>query len=104
MVKKNCRLSLLLLLLLTQGQANAEDQSSVGFWEVLPETVLRPVGLMGFVGGCAMFLVATPITAVASIEAPHDAWFNSFNGFVGAPVRYTFTRPIGDYSFKVYPD
>ena len=96
--------SVLMLLLLFQGVARAEEAVSPGFWEVLPETVLRPAGFMGLLGGCALFVASTPFTAVASIESPHDAWFNSFNGFVGAPVRYTFTRPIGDYRFEVNPD
>lgn len=104
MINNKVILAVLLLLSLAQGTVVAKEDSSVGFWEVLPETVLRPVGFMGFVGGIALFVASTPFTAVASIEAPHDAWSHSFNGFVGAPVRYTFTRPIGDYVFKVYPD
>ncbi|MGH8550297.1 MAG: hypothetical protein ACRERU_17185 [Methylococcales bacterium] len=104
MLKKNCIRLVLLLSILTQSAMAADEPSPVGFWEVLPETILRPMGFVGLVGGCALFVVATPFTAVASIEAPHDAWTNSFNGFVGAPVRYTFSRPIGDYTFKVYPD
>ena len=89
MIKKNRILGvakgLVLALALVHGAVAAEPESSVGFWDVLPETVLRPVGFMGFVGGCALFVASTPFTAVASIEAPHDAWTNSFNGFVGGP-------------------
>jgi hypothetical protein len=97
-------LSVLLLLNLAPSAALADDSSAVGFWNVLPETILRPTGFLSLVGGCVMFVAAAPFTSVASLEAPHDAWSNSFNGFIGAPIRYTFDRPLGDYSFKVHPD
>ncbi|MCI0666641.1 MAG: hypothetical protein L0Y38_07115 [Methylococcaceae bacterium] len=103
MLNRNCIHSILLLSILTQSVA-ADDPPSLGFWDVLPETILRPMGFVGLVGGCALFVASAPFTAAASIEAPHDAWSNSFNGFVGGPVRYTLTRPVGDYRFKVYPD
>lgn len=104
MIKMNQVLGVVMGFVLAHAAVATEQESSVGFWDVLPEAVLRPVGFMGLVGGCALFVASTPFTAIASIEAPHDALTHSFNGFVGAPVRYTFTRPIGDYAFKVYPD
>lgn len=104
MFRKYCIVAVLALLMSMPGVASAEEVESIGFWDVLPETILRPVGFLSFLGGCALFAATTPFTAIASIEAPHDAWFNSFNGFVGAPVRYTFTRPVGDYRFAVFPE
>ncbi|MGH8477184.1 MAG: hypothetical protein ACRERS_00920 [Methylococcales bacterium] len=93
-----------LLFLLASGAALADDVASPGIRDLLPELLLRPMGFVGLVGGCALFAAATPFTLAASLEEPHDAWSNSFNGFVGAPIRYTFLRPIGDYRFEVNPD
>lgn len=100
------RITMALALTITVAQDALADEMapSPGFWDILPETILRPVGFMSFVGGCALFAATSPLTAIASIEEPHEAMSHSFNGFVGAPIRYTFTRPIGNYAFKVYPD
>lgn len=97
-------LSVLLLLMLVRSASAADDPDSIGFWDILPESIVRPMSFVGFVGGSALFVTATPFIAVASLEPPHDAWSNAFNGFIGAPIRYTFERPIGDYRFDVYPD
>ena len=71
------------------------------FWNTLPEVVLRPVGLASLVIGTAAFVAALPFTYVATIESP-DAVSNSYNGFIAAPIRYTFDRPLGDYGFPVF--
>ncbi|MGH8499893.1 MAG: hypothetical protein ACRERV_13970 [Methylococcales bacterium] len=104
MIKKIHKLLFWLSLILASGATVADEPAPPGFRDVLPEIILRPMGFVGLIGGCALFAASAPFTAVASFEEPHDAWSNSFNGFVGAPIRYTFTRPIGDYTFKVYPD
>ncbi|MGR9106349.1 MAG: hypothetical protein ACU843_05390 [Gammaproteobacteria bacterium] len=100
MLKKIPILSVLVWQLLTPVPAFAAESSDGGIWEFLPEIILRPFGFLSVLGGSALFVAASPLTAAASIEAPHDAWSNSFNGFVAAPIRYTFTRPIGDYRFE----
>lgn len=102
MIKKIYTVLFVLSLVLTNGSATADESTT--FLDVLPEILLRPMGFVSLLGGSAMFVAATPFTAAVSLEEPHDAWSNSFNGFVGAPIRYTFTRPIGDYTVKVYPD
>jgi hypothetical protein len=77
------------------------DQPSPGLSDYLPELVLRPFGAVGNLLGLGMFVAASPITLLASIEPPHDAVAHSFNGFVLAPYRYTFRRPLGVYRFPV---
>ncbi len=106
MIKKIYKLLFWLSLSLTlaNGAAAADEPTALGFHNVLLEFLLRPMGFLSLLGGSALFVASSPFTAVASLEEPHDAWFNSFNGFVGAPIRYTFTRPIGDYTFKAYTD
>lgn len=103
---KNFRILLCLIVLngVAPAAYSAEAPDSGGVWNLLPEAVLRPFGFMALLGGGAMFVACSPVTAIASIEEPHEALQNSLNGFVLAPVRYTFNRPLGDYSFKVFLD
>lgn len=98
-----------LLLCQMQSLAASEDQpwpgttteQAPGLEDYLAEIVLRPFGAISNIVGLGLFVAASPITILASIEAPHDAVANSFNGFVLAPYRYTFRRPIGEYRFRV---
>ncbi len=98
-----------LMLSLVQSPAVAEDQpwpgttkeQAPGLEDYLAEIVLRPLGAISNIVGLGLFVAASPITMLASIEEPHDAVANSFNGFVLAPYRYTFRRPIGEYRFRV---
>lgn len=56
---------------------------------------LRPMGLVATVAGSAVFVGLTPVTALANITPPHDA-FNQMGHFlVMTPVDFTFSRPIG---------
>ncbi len=82
----------------------ADDQLESKFWNVLPEIVLRPVGFVSLLFGSAFFVVTTPVTAVASIEEPHDALNNALEGFVNTPFRYTFKRPIAGNALKIEPE
>ena len=84
--------------------AVADDQLKNKFWHVLPEIVLRPVGFVSLLFGSAFFVVSSLVTAVASIEEPHDALNNSFEGFVKTPFRYTFKRPIAGNTLKIEPE
>ena|GEM_PF-577515 len=99
----------LLWLCQMQTPAIAEDQpwpgttmeQAPGLEDYLAEIVLRPIGAISNIVGLGLFVAASPITMLASIQEPHDAVANSFNGFVLAPYRYTFRRPIGEYRFRV---
>src|SRR5262245_24653812 len=53
----------------------------------------RPVGLAATVIGSATFVIALPFTAASgSIKSSADS-------LVGKPGRFTFTRPLGDFSY-----
>ncbi len=58
---------------------------------------VRPVGLAGTLVGSALFLGLTPLTALASIAPPHDAFPRVGAILVGIPFSYTFERPLGDF-------
>ncbi len=59
----------------------------------------RPVGLIATVIGAGLFIGTSPLTALASIPAPHDAFAKTGRILVLSPATYTFVRPIGDRSF-----
>jgi hypothetical protein len=52
--------------------------------------VLRPIGLIGTVGGLVLFVGSIPFSlATLSVD-------KAFNALVVGPVRYTFVRPLGN--------
>ena len=53
----------------------------------------RPVGFAATIVGGAVFVVSLPFTAASgSIKSSADS-------LVGKPGRFTFTRPLGDFSY-----
>lgn len=56
---------------------------------------LRPMGLIATVAGSALFIGLSPVTALASITPPHDAFSHMGHYLVMTPVDFTFSRPIG---------
>ncbi|MEQ1635778.1 MAG: hypothetical protein ABL903_03740 [Methylococcales bacterium] len=66
---------------------------------LLDVLVYRPVGLVATLVGGAVFAGISPLTALASIPAPHDAFNKTFNVLVLAPAAYTFIRPVGERRF-----
>lgn len=57
--------------------------------------ILRPVGLVFTLVGSAIFIGISPLTALASIAPPHDAFEKIAYGLVMTPVDFTFKRPVG---------
>ncbi|PTD95879.1 hypothetical protein C8261_12180 [Pseudothauera lacus] len=53
--------------------------------------VVRPLGLLGAVVGGAGFLIALPFTL------PTGTAGQTAREWVGAPLEYTFNRPLGDF-------
>ncbi len=64
--------------------------------------VYRPAGLAATLVGGAVFVGMSPLTALASIPAPHDAFNKTFKILVLAPAAYTFVRPVGERRFLGY--
>ena len=80
-------------------QRPSERYVSDGYAAVFEILILRPLGFASLVGGTALFVGMSPLTALASIPAPHDAFPKTAELLVVTPARYTFVRPIGDYYF-----
>ncbi|MGR8940563.1 MAG: hypothetical protein ACU83V_08200 [Gammaproteobacteria bacterium] len=56
----------------------------------------RPVGLAVTLVGTGLFVGLSPLTALASVPEPHDAFHQTYKLLVAAPAGYTFVRPIGN--------
>ncbi|MGR8934449.1 MAG: hypothetical protein ACU837_08695 [Gammaproteobacteria bacterium] len=70
---------------------------------VLLDIILyRPAGLAITAVGTAVFVGMSPLTAMASIAPPHDAFDKTYKVLIRAPMRYTFVRPVGDRSLSPY--
>jgi len=101
-MKRNKYLLLALCFYLLHSPAMAEENpQSPGFWDTLPEVMLRPMGVVASAAGVAFFVAGSPFTALASIPEPHDAFTQTFDAFVKTPYRLTFRRPLGDYRLEI---
>ena len=63
---------------------------------ILDVLLYRPVGFAVTVIGTGAFIGLSPLTALASIPEPHDAFAKTAKILILAPGAYTFIRPIGD--------
>ncbi|MGR8941618.1 MAG: hypothetical protein ACU83V_03030 [Gammaproteobacteria bacterium] len=93
-----------LVLLLTVAVATpsiAQTQQPVESdgYDVMMDIFLRPVGIVGTLVGAGLFVGLSPVTALAAIPSPHDAFEKLGNTIVCKPYRWTFERPVGDYEY-----
>lgn len=52
--------------------------------------IMRPLGLVGAVAGTAIYIVSLPFDVIAgNVSEPARR-------LVGEPLKFTFTRPLGD--------
>jgi hypothetical protein len=87
----------------TVAQSQSNDEIDTGFFVILDVLFYRPVGLAVTLIGTGVFIGMSPLTALASIPAPHDAFAKTSNILILAPAAYTFIRPVGDRSFPYQP-
>lgn len=88
---------------LAPGNTAAEDGSGrfVGPLEVLADLVLlRPTGLALTAAGAALFIGTVPLTAIASVAPPYDAFEIAADALVATPAAFTFLRPLGEFSYE----
>lgn len=79
----------------------AVQETNTGIENIWPEFILRPVGVLSSAIGAGFFLATSPFAAIANIPEPHDAFEHTYEAFIKTPVRFTFLRPIGDYSVPI---
>ncbi|MEI6333265.1 MAG: hypothetical protein WCS87_01790 [Methylococcaceae bacterium] len=83
------------------AQSQSIEKTDPGF-VLLDVLIYRPVGLVATIVGTAVFVGVSPLTALASIPEPHDAFAKISNILILFPGTYTFVRPIGDRDFPYY--
>jgi hypothetical protein len=108
MKKRKLFVFVLFAALAAPGFADNQKVESDGY-DVMIDMLLRPVGIAGTIIGAGVFVGTSPLTALASIPAPHDAFAKLGNTIVCKPFKWTFLRPSGDYRYdkdcasKTYP-
>ena len=102
-MKKLTRFFVLLSVLCCSSVAHSQsvEETDPGF--VLLDVLLyRPVGFAVTIIGTGAFIGLSPLTALASIPEPHDAFAKTAKILILAPAAYTFIRPIGDRDFPYH--
>ena len=102
-MKKLIRFVILLSVMSCSAVAHSQsvEEADPGF--VLLDVLLyRPVGLVVTVIGAGAFIGLSPLTALASIPAPHDAFLKTSKILILAPAAYTFVRPLGNRNVPYY--
>ena len=77
------------------------DDSSPTTKDILSELIIRPVAVIASATGLALFVIASPVSGLASIPEPHDAFKTTWDDFVVTPYHFAFRRPLGDYSVEL---
>ncbi len=79
----------------------AKESTKVDGYDALVEVLaIRPVSFVGTIVGTALYVGISPLTALASIPAPHNAFKLLADVLVVKPAKFTFVRPIGDYEYN----
>ena len=75
------------------------DNPAFKFLDIL---IYRPIGLAATLAGTGLFVGLSPLTALASIPRPHNAFEETYKILIRIPGAYTFIRPVGDTSLPSY--
>jgi len=86
--------------LLISNTCFATGNGKADGYDVVIDMVLRPVSFVGTVTGAVVYVGLSPLTAIATIPAPHDAFVLLADTIVVKPAKYTFVRPVGDYTYN----
>jgi hypothetical protein len=102
-MKKIISALILMTVVSTSAAADMENRKRTDPLFVLLDIVIyRPLGVAVTAGGAAVFAGLSPLTALASIPDPHDAFEKTYKVLIRMPARYTFVRPVGDKSLSGY--
>lgn len=86
---------ILLAVMLTLSNSAFSAESKVPGIYFFDVVLYRPAGFVATVVGSAVFIGISPLTAFASIPAPHDAFEKTAATLIGFPAKFTFERPLG---------
>lgn len=62
--------------------------------------LLRPTGAILTVLGTGLTLATSPMTALASIAPPHDAFQTVAETLIVGPAAFTGLRPLGEFTYQ----
>lgn len=85
---------LLALLLAIASPAQSADRIPAATY-LMDIVLYRPLGVIATLVGSAAFAATSPLTALAAISPPHDAFNIAAGMLVVAPAKFTFDRPLG---------
>ena len=97
---KSLKLFFFVTIMLMSSASFANENSKADGYDVLIDTVLRPISFTGMLAGTALYVGLSPLTAIAAIPAPHDAFKLLAELMIVRPAKYTFVRPVGDYTYN----
>lgn len=86
--------------MLVSSSSFAETIRKADGYDVAVDLGLRPVSFAGMLAGTALYVGLSPLTAIAAIPAPHDAFELFADLMIVKPAKYTFVRPVGDYTYN----
>ena len=67
-------------------------------YDYMAEIIARPWGIVTTMAGTTLYVGVSPITALFMIPKPHDSFEKLADNMVSTPFKWTFMRPIGDFS------
>jgi len=86
--------------LLLSSTCFATGHGKADGYDVVIDMVLRPVSFVGMITGAVVYVGLSPLTAIATIPSPHNAFVLLADTIIVKPAKYTFVRPVGDYTYN----
>jgi hypothetical protein len=91
---KKTSIALLVVCALIASTAPSFGETTDGAAIICDVLIARPVGLASMIVGTVMYVVALPFSI------PSDSVGKTGQLLVEEPFKYTFFRPLGDFSYK----
>jgi len=86
--------------MLVSSSCFATGNGKADGYDVIIDMALRPLSFSGMLIGSVVYVGLSPLTAIATIPAPHDAFSLLADTLIVKPAKYTFVRPVGDYTYN----
>ncbi|MGR9085983.1 MAG: hypothetical protein ACU841_02790 [Gammaproteobacteria bacterium] len=93
----NVKILIFLLMMSSVNTAAAIESPYVSGGYIVDIMIYRPLGLVTTVVGTALYIGISPLTALAAISPPHDAFAKAADVLIMKPAGFTFNRPLGVY-------
>ena len=91
--------SLILVLAVTFSAPSFANNHEPDGVDIMADVGLRFVGLVGTLISTALYIGISPFTAISHAVPPHQSFQKLGEVMVVQPAKYTFIRPIGEFSY-----